>query len=70
MQPTMIVCDGRDAKGNICGAAAEVRRVHYKYVAELELPLGELQQVLSETQYEIECPRCGWRTQVEKIERN
>jgi hypothetical protein len=70
MQPTMIACNGRDAHGNICGAEAEVRRVHYKYVAEREGRLGDVQQVLSETQYEIECPRCGWRTQVEKVERN
>ena len=70
MQPAMIVCDGRDPNGRPCGAEAEVRRVHYKYVAEMERQLGEVQQVLSETQYEIECPRCGWRTQIQRVERN
>jgi hypothetical protein len=66
MQPSMILCDGRDANGRPCGAEAEVRRVHYKYVSEFKRPFGDVQQVLSETQYEIECPRCGWRTQVER----
>jgi len=65
MQPTTIICDGRDSEGRPCGATAEVRRVHYKYVPHLDRPLGEMQQVLSETHYEIDCPHCGWRTQVE-----
>jgi hypothetical protein len=54
--------------GRVCGAQATVRQVHYKYTAQLVRRQGEFQQVLSEAQYEISCPRCGWRTQVETLE--
>jgi hypothetical protein len=65
-QPSMLACDARTGSGESCGADAQVRRVHYKYTARLNRRLGEVQQVLSEVQYEINCPRCGWRTQVER----
>jgi len=64
--PTTIACDSRDSEGRLCGATAEVRRIHYKYVPQVFR--GEVEQVLSETHYDIECPRCGWRTQIEKAE--
>ena len=70
MQPTTILCNARDAEGRVCGATAEVRQVHYKYVPHLDRPRGQFEQVLSETHYEIDCPRCGWRTQVEITELN
>jgi hypothetical protein len=69
-QPSMVVCDGRAGDGKSCGAEAQVRRVHYKYMARLNRRIGEIQQVLSEVQYEINCPRCGWRTQVELASAN
>jgi hypothetical protein len=68
MQPTTILCDAHDAQGRVCGATAEVRQVHYKYVPHLDRQRAEFQQVLSETHYEIDCPRCGWRTQVETVD--
>jgi hypothetical protein len=65
-QPSVVVCDGRAGDGSLCGAEAQVRRVHYRHTARLNRRLGEVQQVLSEVEYEINCPRCGWRTQLER----
>jgi hypothetical protein len=65
-QPSVLICDGRTVSGDSCGAEAQVRRVHYRYEARLNRRLGEVQQVLSGVEYEINCPRCGWRTQVER----
>ena len=64
--PKVVSCTGRDSSGNVCGADAKVRRVHYKYSAKLDSRLGEMQQVLSEIEYEVSCPRCGWRMQPER----
>jgi hypothetical protein len=68
MAPATLICDGRDSEGRVCGATAEVRKVHYRYVPQRVGRNGDIEQVLSETHYEIDCPRCGWRTQVEKSE--
>jgi hypothetical protein len=65
-QPSVLICDGRTGSGDSCGAEAQVRRVHYRYEARLNRRLGEVQQVLSGVEYEINCPRCGWRMQVER----
>jgi hypothetical protein len=69
-QPTTLPCEAPAGDGQRCGAEALVRRVHYRYTATLNRQLGEVQQVLSEAIYEINCPHCGWRTQVQKVERN
>ena len=69
-QPSVVACDGPVGEGGICGAEAQVRRVHYRYTAKLNRRIGEVQQVLSEIQYEINCPRCGWRTQLERASAN
>jgi hypothetical protein len=69
-QPSVVVCDGRAGDGSVCGAEAQVRRVHYRYTARLNRRLGEVHQVLNEVEYEIACPRCGWRTQLERAGSN
>ncbi|HEX6961197.1 MAG TPA: hypothetical protein VF175_04975 [Lacipirellula sp.] len=69
-QPTTLLCEAEVGQGRQCGAEAKVRCVHYRYTARLDRRLGEVQQVLSEAIYEIACPRCGWRTQVQKVEWN
>ena len=60
MGPVTITCE-------ICGQPAIVHRVSYNYVGD-----GEIFQIppenrsLRDVQREIECPRCGRRTQTEK----
>jgi hypothetical protein len=68
MSHSTIRCDSLDPSGVPCGAEALVERVHYMYVTEQESSTGDLRRVLSEMHYEIRCPRCGPRTQVEKAE--
>jgi hypothetical protein len=65
LQPAAIRCTAGQTWGRTCGAEAAVRQVHYRYVTETDWTAGELRQVLSETHYDIECPHCGRRTQVE-----
>jgi hypothetical protein len=65
MKPVTIVCNGGASRGRRCGAEAEIRQVHYRYVTEADHSSGELRQVLYETHYDIDCPTCGRRTQVE-----
>ena len=48
-----------------CGSAALVRTAHYVYDREPSTNL-EREVTIREARYEIECPKCGHRTQVEK----
>jgi hypothetical protein len=68
MQPAMITCNNQRADGAPCGEPALVRLVHYHY-GSVGGPnsLGDAKE-LREARYEIECPRCGKRTQVVKYE--
>ncbi|RIK76582.1 MAG: hypothetical protein DCC67_13705 [Planctomycetota bacterium] len=65
MEPATIACDGRDPAGRRCGAEALIRRIDYRYTTEVDILQGEARQVLHETHYEVDCPVCGLRTQVE-----
>src|SRR5688572_32952036 len=65
MHPVTLTCANPRADGSRCGETALVHVVHYVY-----RPAGEQgwmggEHELSETQYEIDCPRCGHRTQIE-----
>jgi hypothetical protein len=64
MQPATIICDNRRADGAPCGENALVHMVHYIYAAEQGAGQEAITHVLSETHYDIECPRCGRRTQI------
>ena len=67
MAATTVECDARDSQGRPCGAIALVTKVHYKYVPHRTGSSGEVEQVLEETHYDIECPKCGPRRQVQKV---
>jgi hypothetical protein len=66
MPPAKIKCDSQGAEGPPCGADALVHLVHYVYSREQKPGQPAASHVLRETRYEIDCPRCGRRTQVEK----
>ena len=66
MQPATITCDNPRADGAPCGATALVNLVHYHYGAVERVNwIGDTKE-LREAHYEIDCPRCGQRTQVVK----
>jgi hypothetical protein len=58
MDPITTTCD-------VCGQAAIIHRVRYKYVESARPGGGPVDHVLRETQRDIECPVCGTRTQTE-----
>jgi len=62
MQPDIILCTARAADGRMCGETTEVREVHYRFTPRLAAA-----QVLTEIRYDVNCPICGHRTQVERI---
>lgn len=66
MQPATIKCDSQGAERPRCGADALVHLVHYVYGLEQKPGQSTASHVLRETRYEIQCPRCGRRTQVVK----
>jgi DNA-directed RNA polymerase subunit RPC12/RpoP len=45
---------------------APIRQAHYEYRPRQWNPTDGIQQELIETRYEIDCPRCGYRVQVER----
>ncbi|MCC6491471.1 MAG: hypothetical protein IT424_00435 [Pirellulales bacterium] len=49
----------------ICGRLAFVHKVRYKYRAAGEPGRPAEAHVLVEVERDLECPRCGWRTQTE-----
>ena len=65
MQPATINCDNPGAHGVPCGETALVYKVHYVYTAAQGDKLQPSSHVLREARYEIQCPRCGLRTQTE-----
>jgi len=65
-QALIITCDKEGAQGKVCGAVALVLKVQYKYDT-LSFSKGRgFGPKLVETRYEIECPKCGKRKQVER----
>jgi hypothetical protein len=70
MQLTTIECDATDADGRPCGEIAAVHEVHYKYAPTIQRRPFTLDRVLVEIRYDIDCPRCGYRTQLEPVEQS
>jgi len=69
MQPVTIICDAQTSQG-LCGATAVIRNAHYVYRPKRTASRQEFQQELVEARYEIDCPNCGRRTQVERTASN
>jgi hypothetical protein len=66
MQPATMICANLRADGASCGETALVHVVHYVY-RPAEVSEGfAANHKLTESHYEIVCPRCGRRTQIEK----
>jgi ribosomal protein L37E len=59
MEPITITCDA-------CGRTAFVHHIHYQYADEHLPGQPASEHRLFETQWEIDCPRCGVRTQSQK----
>ena len=61
MEPTTLIC-------SVCGATAQVVSTHPRFDSVMYSPGagGKFQQVLRETRYVIECPKCGRRDQIVK----
>jgi len=62
-----IRCNAIRANGERCGESATVTKIHYNYRPRLVRPEGDVEQVLTETVYDIECPKCGTRAQRVKV---
>jgi DNA-directed RNA polymerase subunit RPC12/RpoP len=59
MDPVMITCE-------VCGQPAVVLKARYKYEGESIDGRPANEHVLIEVQREVECPKCGIRTQAER----
>jgi hypothetical protein len=62
-----VLCDAPSADGGLCGARAVVHEVHYKYSPYANRRPFDVDRVLTEIHYDVDCPRCGYRTQIEKV---
>jgi len=67
MQLGTVLCENLSADGQPCGATAVIHEVHYKYAPGEQRSFLEVDRILTEIRRDIDCPRCGFRTQVEKI---
>jgi Zn finger protein HypA/HybF involved in hydrogenase expression len=65
MSRTTLIC-------NVCGATAKVVSANPRFESKMYGPGagGRFKQVLQETHYVIECPKCGRRGQVVKADTN
>jgi hypothetical protein len=63
LESSTIVCSA-ETQGRRCGATARVLSAHYVYKPASK----NAQQLLVEARYQIHCPKCGPRTQVEYFE--
>ena len=68
MGPKTITCDGRNYGGMFCGATAILQRIDYRHGAILDEGSTAYRHILRETRYQIICPKCGPRVQVEMAE--
>ena len=69
VEPTTLICNGRTPDGRVCGATALV--IAARPVIDSQMYRGGggiIRDVLRETHYDIECPRCGSRTQIVKAD--
>jgi hypothetical protein len=62
-----IRCNAVLPNGEKCGASAEVSEIHYSYSPRVVNAAGDVEQILTETVYDIECPSCGTRKQRVKV---
>jgi hypothetical protein len=58
-----IRCNADLSNGAKRGASADVAEIHYSYCPRIVNAAGDVDQVLTETEYDIECPNCGTRQQ-------
>jgi hypothetical protein len=70
MQPLTVVCNARKPGGTWCGETAVVHQARYEFDTDLYGSPGGIQHRVTKAVYEIECPKCGRRTQIEKAERS
>jgi hypothetical protein len=66
MRGETISCDSLRSNGGSCGAPALIHQVHYRYEAGPDW-MPDVERILTEIHYDISCPRCGYRTQVEPV---
>ena len=67
MQATTIICAAVKSDGSLCGESAVVRKTRYEFdTLRLYDERGSTKHKLRATHYDIECPKCGPRTQSEK----
>ena len=68
MEPMTIVCNAQKPGGTWCGQPAIVHKAEYELdTGGYDSPSG-IRYTLRTAVYEIECPACGRRTQVERAE--
>jgi hypothetical protein len=67
MQATAVLCDAAKADGGRCGARAVVIKAENEFDILMYHGPGGLRYSLRELRYEIECPNCGRRMQVERF---
>jgi hypothetical protein len=66
MEAATVICNSIMPSGASCGERAVVLKAHYLYDTRVYQGPGGYQHTLRETHYEIECPHCGRRTQIER----
>jgi len=68
MHSRTISCHAVTPEKGVCDARALVHEVHYVYSPSPGggAP-GDFERVLTEIRYDIDCPKCGYRTQVEPV---
>jgi hypothetical protein len=66
VEAARVICDAIRPGGHRCGERAIVLKAQYFYDTRPHRGPGGYQHTLRETHYEIECPHCGRRTQIEK----
>jgi hypothetical protein len=63
--PQTIRCDAKLPGGTACGQPAIIHGTHHEYASNFGWERGgSFEHALVETRYDIECPRCGRRTQI------
>ncbi len=66
MNSRTIRCNGVRSEGECCGRIARLVTIKYHFAREID-EKGRVHLALCRAHYEIECPVCGPRIQVEKF---
>jgi hypothetical protein len=67
MEAKIIPCEATLADGAICDQLAILHETTNEYASKLDWEHGgTVRRVLLETRYDIECPRCGRLTKVQR----